>query len=315
MRNCFISCLLLVLLSSVVFGNEQKFVDDVEQFVAQLNSQEQAFEKRSIQTQMNIINERRVPYAMIYEQTGLFTWQLFSNCFFDSDVDTTTTVNVNIDYRPTTDQFTVIPAYFTFTSERPYDSLDDFKAFMITVFQSVGSAHSVLIDEANSRYGFTGHHYCQSFYSGTTKLVLDCYFVYVNDVACAFYYMTGDSFYDNALYQLFFELILDVVEFQQPSAINNESLKKPVNFDMSQNYPNPFNACTRIQYSVNEPTDVKIEIFDVNGRLVQTLVDKFHSQGQYDISFDANDLASGVYIYRISDMNHASRAHRMILVK
>jgi hypothetical protein len=71
----------------------------------------------------------------------------------------------------------------------------------------------------------------------------------------------------------------------------------PQNFDVSQNYPNPFNPSTKIVYTVTEASNVNITVFDVLGREVEVLVDGFKSAGTYELTFNAENLPSGLYLY------------------
>ncbi len=73
----------------------------------------------------------------------------------------------------------------------------------------------------------------------------------------------------------------------------------PTEFSLSQNYPNPFNPTTVINYSIPFDTDVRLDIYSVNGELVRSLVNETQSTGSYNVQFDASDLASGTYIYRM----------------
>ena len=71
----------------------------------------------------------------------------------------------------------------------------------------------------------------------------------------------------------------------------------PTSFNISQNYPNPFNPSTKINYSVKEASNVKIIVYDVLGRAVETLVDGFKPAGNYELTFNAENLPSGLYLY------------------
>ncbi len=73
----------------------------------------------------------------------------------------------------------------------------------------------------------------------------------------------------------------------------------PLIFELLQNYPNPFNAVTRISFSIPVDSKVKLEIFDVLGKEVKTIINKDIIKGNYNIDFDASDLNSGVYFYRV----------------
>lgn len=71
----------------------------------------------------------------------------------------------------------------------------------------------------------------------------------------------------------------------------------PTSFNVSQNYPNPFNPSTKIVYSVTEASNINITVFDVLGREVEVLVDGFKSAGVYELTFNAENLPSGLYLY------------------
>lgn len=83
-----------------------------------------------------------------------------------------------------------------------------------------------------------------------------------------------------------------------PVGVDDE--KFPADFALTQNYPNPFNPSTTISYSVPEMTKVKIEIYDMLGRLIDTPMDEIKSQGNYSLKYYAENLSSGVYFYRMT---------------
>ena len=68
---------------------------------------------------------------------------------------------------------------------------------------------------------------------------------------------------------------------------------------LDQNYPNPFNPTTTIGYSVGAATHVVLKVYDLLGRELMTLVDEEQISGSYSVRFDAEVLASGVYLYRL----------------
>lgn len=88
----------------------------------------------------------------------------------------------------------------------------------------------------------------------------------------------------------------------------------PVSFNLSQNYPNPFNPSTRINYSLNKASHVTLKVYNMLGQQVAKLVDGFRNAGSYEITWDASNLASGIYIYRL-DADGQAISRKMILMK
>lgn len=88
----------------------------------------------------------------------------------------------------------------------------------------------------------------------------------------------------------------------------------PNSFELSQNYPNPFNPVTNIKYEIPKSSDVKIEIFNIQGEVVATLVNQHHQAGFYQVAFDASSLHSGVYFYRITAGEFVN-VKKMVLMK
>ncbi|MCK4577320.1 MAG: T9SS type A sorting domain-containing protein, partial [Candidatus Marinimicrobia bacterium] len=70
-------------------------------------------------------------------------------------------------------------------------------------------------------------------------------------------------------------------------------------FSLSQNYPNPFNPQTTIRYQIKTPGDVILEIFDLRGRKVDSLVNEYQQAGYYDVVWDAQNTSSGIYFVRL----------------
>jgi len=83
------------------------------------------------------------------------------------------------------------------------------------------------------------------------------------------------------------------------TGVNDNKEAIPKKFELSQNYPNPFNPTTRIEYSISSKQFVTLKVYDILGREVTTLVNEEKSAGSYEVTFNAGNLASGVYIYTI----------------
>jgi len=95
--------------------------------------------------------------------------------------------------------------------------------------------------------------------------------------------------------------------------VDNE-VELPEIYSLSQNYPNPFNPTTVIQYSLPEVSNVKLRVYDMLGREVATLVNKEQTAGVYNVQFNAANLSSGVYFYRIEAGNFVA-SKKLLLLK
>ncbi len=96
--------------------------------------------------------------------------------------------------------------------------------------------------------------------------------------------------------------------------INNKFELIPDEFVLKQNYPNPFNQSTVISYHLPLRTNVILKVFDISGREVSTIINTTQDAGIYNISFNAENLSSGIYFYRLQAGNF-SQTGKMILVK
>jgi hypothetical protein len=88
----------------------------------------------------------------------------------------------------------------------------------------------------------------------------------------------------------------------------------PSDYALAQNWPNPFNPETKITYTLPDEVEVKLEVFDIAGRLVATLANGQQNVGKHEVTFDAKGLASGVYFYRLHAGSFA-QTKRMLLIK
>jgi hypothetical protein len=87
----------------------------------------------------------------------------------------------------------------------------------------------------------------------------------------------------------------------------------PISYALSQNYPNPFNPTTKIKYSVPFDGFVNIAVFNILGKKVANIVSSVQKAGNYELTFDATNLASGMYIYRMEAGDFVSIKKMMIL--
>jgi len=108
--------------------------------------------------------------------------------------------------------------------------------------------------------------------------------------------------------------LIDNLSLSTVTGLEKHLVVNPETFSLKQNYPNPFNPTTKITYQLPMSGHTKLVLYDNNGRLVQTLLDRNHAAGSYTINFDGSSLPSGVYFYRLTAANF-SETKRMLLVK
>lgn len=96
--------------------------------------------------------------------------------------------------------------------------------------------------------------------------------------------------------------------------INKIDSDVPTRYSLKQNYPNPFNPISNIKFDIPKSGDVKIIVYDITGREVQTLVNESLKPGTYEVSFDGSKLNSGVYFYKLITDGY-SETRKMILIK
>ncbi len=109
-------------------------------------------------------------------------------------------------------------------------------------------------------------------------------------------------------------------------AFSCAELNAPVDFDFApskdfaiSNYPNPFNPETRIEFSIPSDNNVKLEIFNIKGQKINTLVNKFETKGNHSVIWNGKSqsgsaCSSGIYFYRLTSGN-ATQTHKMIMMK
>ena len=91
-------------------------------------------------------------------------------------------------------------------------------------------------------------------------------------------------------------------------------LGNPDVFTLHQNYPNPFNPTTILSYDLKTDARVKLTVFNLVGQAIQVLADEYQQAGFYEITFDANQLPAGVYLYKLQ-VGEYSSVKRMTLIK
>lgn len=101
---------------------------------------------------------------------------------------------------------------------------------------------------------------------------------------------------------------------QSTGAIEPEDVLLTTDFELYQNYPNPFNPVTDIRFSLAENSKVNLSVYNTNGQLIRTLLDGKTEKGYYTVSFDASELNSGMYLYKL-DVNGKVQTKKMLMLK
>ncbi len=100
--------------------------------------------------------------------------------------------------------------------------------------------------------------------------------------------------------------VTKIIRFTVPSVTSVLRQEVPICYSLSQNYPNPFNPSTKIRYSIADPGFVELKVFNAIGEEMVTLLNEYKNAGNYELDFDADELQSGIYFYRIASGNFIS---------
>lgn len=101
---------------------------------------------------------------------------------------------------------------------------------------------------------------------------------------------------------------------EENTASSSDEINKPYEFALKGNYPNPFNPTTQIEFTIAETSNVTLEVFNIQGQRVATLLDENKSAGVHTASFDASALSTGLYLYRLKAGSYTD-VRKMILIK
>jgi hypothetical protein len=124
-------------------------------------------------------------------------------------------------------------------------------------------------------------------------------------------YINGDDLDDGyAMVDTSFNHIVEVVG--GTAGIGEDKL--PSEYQLSQNYPNPFNPETTIDFRIDADSHINISIFDINGNLVQELVNEWKASGSHQVKFSGYSIPSGIYFYKMTTKGFAD-IRKMTLIQ
>jgi hypothetical protein len=95
---------------------------------------------------------------------------------------------------------------------------------------------------------------------------------------------------------------------------NNQEIPISQGFKLLSNYPNPFNPSTNIRFSVKTQRSITLQIYDLNGRMIETLIDKIVSPGEHEVQWNTQNQPSGIYLIRLQSGEYFT-AQKISLVK
>jgi Beta-1,4-xylanase len=98
-----------------------------------------------------------------------------------------------------------------------------------------------------------------------------------------------------------------------PTGVEETASSLPSHYSLEQNFPNPFNPTTTIRYNISKTSQATLKVFDILGRQVQTLVNTMQVPGQYTVTFNAQNLASGIYFYQLQAGTFTATKKLMLL--
>jgi len=107
----------------------------------------------------------------------------------------------------------------------------------------------------------------------------------------------------------------DTTDLEYPETSGIDSKEVPDSYVLVQNYPNPFNSTTLIKYSLPQKSKVTLEVSDITGRIIKTLINNVESKGEHSITFDGSGLSGGTYVYLLKTSTGIIQSREMLLIK
>ena len=146
------------------------------------------------------------------------------------------------------------------------------------------------------------------------RLHIDRTSSYRNGVNGLGWYNRGDPNYASSYIPTNYNLVMTAEIVVPVTDVHQISNAVPTTYSLKQNYPNPFNPITNIEYTIPVQGVVKLQIFDILGRSIATLVNATQKAGVYHATWDGKTAASGVYFYKL-ESGSFSKTERMLLLK
>ena len=161
-------------------------------------------------------------------------------------------------------------------------------------------------------YGLSDARVYGSKYASNFKTV---FLSFMAEAACE-YDTVSTSWYYGGLVpnQDFTDLLLNIINWFNPDLVNPKGGLTPADYSLSQNYPNPFNPVTSISFVLGKAGEVSLKVYNLMGQEVAALVEGRMSAGAHVVDFDAAELASGIYYYKLTSGDF-EETQKMVLLK
>ena len=144
--------------------------------------------------------------------------------------------------------------------------------------------------------------------------IFNPYFTSISPIAGLYKKPGSDILYVLTRKELFEVENGSATSLKKLSVSNEETTELPTQISLHQNYPNPFNPVTTIRFELVKPAFTRLTVYDALGRKIRTLTEEIRPTGINSVSFDASDLASGIYLYRL-EADGLLQTRKMTLIK
>ncbi len=329
------------------------YIDELGNWLGSSSTVNQV-DKNNYSWQTISLEEKNIPNNAAFAAPYLMSWNSNSDVYFD-DIEfypearplITFTFDSDITYFPPGSGGTLNPlmGWSAYVNDAQVTN----NIFKLDVYTNVRTTHYINNNQIVSIRAQKNREYAVSAYvkSPNAKLKLNTHKTYVNDypdglsqeISCD---ITGNIWNSENLYWLnsnsdnwiniqygesisssgtearsftVFEKDVNYISYKVPKLEKSIGIIENTKPSLHYNFPNPFNSITTIFYSTKKPGFVSIKIYDVLGRQLKILVNKFQNPNDYSIKFDASEFPSGVYFYKINVGNDFSDTKKLLHLK
>jgi len=253
-----------------------------------------------------------------WRDTRMDTWEAFNVFIAEAEQSITAvsffTATDSVDYR--------VVIYDTFSNNQLTDKLSEVSGHIeYTGFHTIDLSQEVSLAVGNDFYVYVyladgGHPFDRTsevlVLLGASQLGT---IVESSASAGESYYFDGSNWIDLTTENISANFCIKALAVSDPVSIKEQSIIAPEGFILEQNYPNPFNPNTVISYQLSTISDVHLTIYNALGQKVKTLVNERQAAGNYSATFNADGLATGVYLYKLTTNSKVVQTRKMVLMR